>query len=170
MLGGINCTPSECLLQSVPSPQPIKMPSALLQAEPLPSYLLLQAKHLASHPLLQAEPLPSYPASLKPQLRDRPWSASTHSPLVPESLDFISEEDVDCYRLVDDTTAEEAGNAIKQLVDKKLEDKGAVLVRGLLPVFPTNKEFGMLVEKMGKAFSYSAGSASREHDPDAEGG
>jgi hypothetical protein len=89
---------------------------------------------------------------------------------VPESLNFISEEDVDCYRLVDDTTAEEAGDAIKQLVDEKLEDKGAVLVRGLLPVFPTNKEFGMLVEKMGKAFSYSAGSASREHDPDAEGG
>ena len=119
--------------------------------------------------LLLPEPLPSYPASLQPKLRYRAWSASTHSPLVPDSLKFISEEEVDCYRLVAGTTAEEAGDAIKELVDEKLHNKGAVLVRGLLPVFPTNKEYGQLVEKMGQAFSYSAGTASREHDPDAEG-
>ena len=119
--------------------------------------------------LLLPEPLPSFPESLQPKLRDRPWSASTQSPLVPESLKFISQEEIDCYRLVADTNTEEAGNAIKQLVDEKLYNKGAMLVRGLLPVFPTNKEYGMLVEKMGKSFSYSAGTASRVHDPDAEG-
>ena len=138
---------SESLLQLSPKPAAIKMASTLL----LP------------------EPLPSFPESLRPKLRDRPWSASTQSPLVPESLKFISQEEIDCYRLVADTNTEEAGNAIKQLVDEKLYNKGAMLVRGLLPVFPTNKEYGMLVEKMGKSFSYSAGTASRVHDPDAEG-
>jgi len=89
--------------------------------------------------------------------------------MVPESLKFISQEEIDCYRLAAEAKAEEAGKAIKQLVDEKLFDKGAVLIRGLLPVFPTNKEFGILVEKMGKSFTYSAGTASRAHDPDAEG-
>ena len=118
---------------------------------------------------LLAEPLPSYPATLRPRLRDIPWSASTNGVMVPEVLEFVTEEDLDCYLLVANTPADQAEKAIKQLVDEKLPNKGAVLVRGLQHVFPTNKEFGKLVEKMGKAFSYNAGTASREHDPDAEG-
>ena len=61
------------------------------------------------------------------------------------------------------------GSSIRDLVDKSLAKKGAVLVRGLNYAITNNNEFSKLVDFIGSKFSYTAGFATRNELPNAPG-
>ena len=64
---------------------------------------------------------------------------------------------------------ETIGSSIRDLVDKSLAKKGAVLVRGLNYAITNNNEFSKLVDFIGSKFSYTAGFATRNELPNAPG-
>ena len=135
---------------------------------------------------LVPESLPSPSASSGPALANRPFLAGSDRPSCPQQVPLLSNEEVECYRLVDDKdNKDEIPTAIANLVHSQLENKGALLVRGLAPILPTNAEFGRLASLLGprsftpsnifsiqvlsSRFHYNAGFASREEDPAAPG-
>ena len=137
---------------------------------------------------LVPESLPSPPsASPGPPLANRPFLAGSDRPSCPQQVPLLSNEEVDCYRLVvdDKGNKDEIPTAIASLVHSQLANKGALLVRGLAPILPTNAELGRLASLLGprsftpsnifsiqvlsSRFHYNAGFASREEDPAAPG-
>ena len=139
---------------------------------------------------LVPESLPPSSASSGPALANRLFLAGSDRPSCPQQVPLLSNEDVDCYRLVDDKdNKDEIPTAIASLVHHQLANKGALLVRGLAPILPTNAEFGRLASLLGprcvtpsniftetssiqvlsSRFHYNAGFASREEDPAAPG-
>ena len=100
---------------------------------------------------LVPESLPS-PSSTSPgpALANRPFLAGSDRPSCPQQVPLLSNEEVDCYRLVDDKgNKDEIPTAIASLVHSQLGNKGALLVRGLAPILPTNAEFGRLANLLG---------------------
>ena len=140
---------------------------------------------------LVPESLPSLSsASSGPALANRPFLAGSDRPSCPKEVPLLSNKEVECYRLVDDKgNKDEITTAIGSLVHNQLANKGALLVRGLAPILPTNAEFGRLANLLGprsvtlskifteisliqvlsSRFPYNAGFASREEDPAAPG-
>ena len=140
---------------------------------------------------LVPESLPPPSASPGPALANRPFLAGSDRPSCPQQVPLLSNEEVDCYRLVvdDKDNKDEIPTAIASLVHHQLANKGALLVRGLAPILPTNAEFGRLASLLGprsvtlnkifteifliqvlsSRFHYNAGFASREEDPAAPG-
>ena len=103
---------------------------------------------------LVPESLPSPSASSGPALANRPFLAGSDRPSCPQQVPLLSNEEVDCYRLVDDKgNKDEIPTAIANLVHNQLANKGALLVRGLAPILPTNAEFGRLASLLGPRFS-----------------
>ena len=84
-------------------------------------------------------------------------------------MDYAGSEDCDLFFLTRNTTVEELGNGLRDLVDTNLMDKGAMLVRGLDQVISSNTEFSQMVELMGEKFAYNAGMATRKEFDDAPG-
>ena len=84
-------------------------------------------------------------------------------------MDYAGSEDCDLFSLTRNTTVEELGLAMRDLVDTQLGDKGALLVRGLDKVIRGNTEFSQMVELMGEKFAYTAGMATRKEFDDAPG-
>ena len=103
---------------------------------------------------LVPEPLPAPPApgASGPLLANRPFLAGSDRPSCPKNLPHLSEEDVDCYRLVEKGSKDEVPSAIASLVQSQLGSKGALLVRGLSPILPTNADFGRLASLLGQRF------------------
>ena len=100
---------------------------------------------------LVPEPLPAADATLGPLLANRPFLAGSDRPSCPKNLPHVSDEDVDCYRLVaKDESKDEVPSAIASLVQSQLANKGALLVRGLSTILPTNTEFGRLASLLGQ--------------------
>ena len=101
---------------------------------------------------LVPEPLPYATAVAPgPLLANRPFLAGSDRPSCPKHLPHISEEDVDCYRLLEKGgSKDEVPSAIAGLVHSQLANKGALLVRGLSPILPTNAEFGRLASLLGQ--------------------
>ena len=99
---------------------------------------------------LVPEPLPAADATLGPLLANRPFLAGSDRPSCPKNLPHVSDEDVDCYRLVAKGSKDEASSAIASLVQSQLANKGALLVRGLSTILPTNSEFGRLASLLGQ--------------------
>ena len=136
---------------------------------------------------LVPEPLPVSAAASPPLLANRPFLAGSDRPSCPRNLPHVSEEDVDCYRVLEKSNKEEVPSAIASLVHSQLANKGALLVRGLSPIVTTNAEFGQLARLLGQRskhliagrkkyclnsfprFHYNAGFASRAEDPAAPG-
>ena len=105
--------------------------------------------HTLSRALVQ-ESLPSPSASSGPALANRPFLAGSDRPSCPQQVPLLSNEEVECYRLVDDKgNKDEIPTAIASLVHNQLANKGALLVRGLAPILPTNAEFGRLANLLG---------------------
>ena len=101
---------------------------------------------------LVPESLPSpSSASSGPALANRPFLAGSDRPSCPQQVPLLSNEEVDCYRLVvdDKGNKDEIPTAIASLVHNQLANKGALLVRGLAPILPTNAEFGRLANLLG---------------------
>lgn len=61
------------------------------------------------------------------------------------------------------------GQDLSALVNSRLHDKGALLIRGLDKVIRSNTEFSQTVELMGEKFAYTAGLATRKEFEDAPG-
>ena len=136
---------------------------------------------------LVPEPLPVSAAASPPLLANRPFLAGSDRPSCPRNLPHVSEEDLDCYRVLEKSNKEEVPLAIASLVHSQLANKGALLVRGLSPILTTNAEFGQLARLLGQRskhliagrkkyclnsfprFHYNAGFASRAEDPAAPG-
>ena len=126
-----------------------------------------QLHHVSRQGVLQASPLP--PSSLPlPRLANRLYLAGSDGLSFPEHLQRASHQDLDCYRLLP-----EHGNCLHQeiadVVNSTLSSKGAVLIRGLASLLPSNREFGRLAGCLGESFGYSGGFATREEDPEAPG-
>ena len=104
---------------------------------------------------LVPESLPSPSASSGPALANRPFLAGSNRPSCPQQVPLLSNEEVDCHRLVvdDKSNKDEIPTAIASLVHSQLGNKGALLVRGLAPILPTNAEFGRLASLLGPRFS-----------------
>ena len=101
---------------------------------------------------LVPESLPSpSSASPGPALANRPFLAGSDRPSCPQQVPLLSNEEVDCHRLVvdDKSNKDEIPTAIASLVHNQLANKGALLVRGLAPILPTNAEFGRLASLLG---------------------
>ena len=108
---------------------------------------------------LVPEPWPSDAAALGPLLANRPFLAGSDRPSCPKHLPHISEEDVDCYRLLEKgNSKDEIPSAIASLVHSQLANKGALLIRGLSPILPTNAEFGRLAGLLGQRLVDLSGS------------
>ena len=99
---------------------------------------------------LVPEPLPVSAAAPHPLLANRPFLAGSDRPSCPRNLPHVSEEDVDCYRVLEKSNKEEVPLAIASLVHSQLANKGALLVRGLSPILTTNAEFGQLARLLGQ--------------------
>ena len=99
---------------------------------------------------LVPEPLPVSAAASPPLLANRPFLAGSDRPSCPRNLPHVSEEDVDCYRVLEKSNKEEVPLAIASLVQSQLANKGALLVRGLSPIVTTNAEFGQLARLLGQ--------------------
>ena len=84
-------------------------------------------------------------------------------------MDYAGREDCDLYTLTRSITVTELGLAMRELVNTKLGDKGALLVRGLDRVIRSNTELSQMVEIMGEKFAYTAGMATRKEFDDAPG-
>ena len=68
-----------------------------------------------------------------------------------------------------DPSPQSLGQGLSALVNSRLQEKGAMLVRGLDQVIRSNKEFSQMVELMGEKFAYTAGLATRKEFDDAPG-
>ena len=99
---------------------------------------------------LVPEPLPVSATASPPLLANRPFLAGSDRPSCPRNLPHVSEEDVDCYRVLEKSNKEEVPSAIASLVHSQLANKGALLVRGLSHILPTNAEFGQLARLLGQ--------------------
>ena len=99
---------------------------------------------------LVPEPLPAPDDTSGPILANRPFLAGSDRPSCPKNLSHVSDEDVDCYRLVEKGRKDEIPSAIASLVHSQLANKGALLVRGLSTILPTNTEFGRLASLLGQ--------------------
>ena len=100
--------------------------------------------------VLVPESLPSDAGASGPLLANRPFLAGSDRPSCPKHLPHLSEEDVNCYRLQEKVSSkDEVPSAIANLVHSQLDNKGALLVRGLSTILPTNAEFGRLASLLG---------------------
>ena len=84
-------------------------------------------------------------------------------------MEHAGSEDCDLFLLTRNTTVEELGLGLRDLVDTKLRDKGALLIKGLDKVIRSNTEFSQMVELLGEKFAYTAGMATRKEFDDAPG-
>ena len=84
-------------------------------------------------------------------------------------MEYAGSEDCDLFLLTRNTTVEELGLGLRDLVDTKLRDKGALLIKGLDKVIRSNTEFSQMVELLGEKFAYTAGMATRKEFDDAPG-
>ena len=99
---------------------------------------------------LAPEPLPAPDGNSGPILANRPFLAGSDRPSCPKNLPHVSDEDVDCYRLLEKGSKDEIPSAIASLVHSHLANKGALLVRGLSTILPTNTELGRLASLLGQ--------------------
>ena len=84
-------------------------------------------------------------------------------------MEYAGSEDCDLFWLTRNTTVEELGLGLRDLVDNQLRVKGALLVRGLDKVISSNTQLSLMVEQMGEKFAYTAGMATRKEFDDAPG-
>ena len=99
----------------------------------------LQPHHQLHHLTSTLEPCPLPPSTHPPSpLAGRPYLAGSSSPSCPATLLPLTEEQVTTYRATGRGTTEEVQGDVAALVDQQLGNKGAVLVRGLKGVLPTN--------------------------------
>ena len=84
-------------------------------------------------------------------------------------MDYAGSEDCDFFSLTRNTTVEDLGRGLRDLVDTQLRNKGALLIRGLDKVISSNMELSQMVELMGEKFAYTAGMATRKEFDDAPG-
>ena len=99
----------------------------------------LQPHHQLHHLSRTLEPCPLAPSPHPPApLAGRPYLAGSTSPSCPATLLPLTEEQVTTYSATGRGTAEEVQGDVAALVDQQLGNKGAVLVRGLKGVLPTN--------------------------------
>ena len=116
-------------------------------------FMMRSAARKGLHTLSRAlvsEPLAAPDATSGPILANRPFLAGSDRPTCPKNLPHVSDEDVDCYRLVEKGSKDEIPSAIASLVHSQLANKGALLVRGLSTILPTNTEFGRLASLLGE--------------------
>ena len=89
---------------------------------------------------------------------------------LPAKMSYASDTDLDVFRLTNENeNIKDLSINISEIVKNNIEEKGAVLFKGLSSAIYSNQKFSEMVEQLGEKFSYTAGFATREEFGDAPG-
>ena len=112
-------------------------------------------------------------------LADKPYLAGSTNSKFPATLKYAKKDDMETLRL--DTNAlmlqskfsdihiQNIANEIKNILDERLIERGAVLFRNLFSHIPDSIAFSKLISGLGERMPYIAGMATRDEMENSPG-